>query len=100
MLKTVIGALAVAVTVPAAAAPAMDYETRVVRYDDLDLASSTGFDQLEKRIDVAARAVCGARAGMLVSPSELALTRACMVQAKAKAAKQVAALQPQATRGG
>lgn len=100
MLKTTIGALALAATLPAAATPALHYESRVVRFDDLNLASPAGFDQLERRIDAAARAVCGARAGVLVSPSELALTRACMIQAKAKAAKQVATLRPDGARGG
>lgn len=95
MFKTMIGALALAATLPAVAA-----ETRQVRYDDLNLATPTGVQSLERRIDGAARDVCGVTGARDVGPTTFVQDRACMAAAKAKAASQVAALQTGAARGG
>lgn len=96
MLKTLIGALALAAILPAAAAA----ETRAVRYDDLNLASSAGFDRLERRIDNAAREVCGAGSDYRESLILLAETKKCIADAKARAMAQVARLDTGAARGG
>lgn len=96
MLKTMIGALALAATLPAAAG-----ETRLVRYDDLNLASPAGMERLQRRIDAAARGVCGdENSRRVLGVAAQAGIRACMAEAKAKAARQVTALDPNQARGG
>ena len=97
MLKTLACALAVTAALPAAAAPLT--ESRVVRYDDLNLSSRAGIERLERRIDAAARSACGVTA-RLTSPGEFANTRACLAASKARAAQQVAALGRANARGG
>ena len=95
MFKTLIGALALAATLPAAAA-----ETRVVRYDDLNLANAAGIERLERRINNAARDVCGATSDYRESLVMLADTKKCIAEAKARAMAQVARLDIGAARGG
>ena len=95
MLKTLIGALALAATVPAVAA-----ESRTVRYDDLNLASAAGIERLESRINGAARQVCGARDDYRQSLMLQAETKKCIADAKARAMAQVARLEASAARGG
>ena len=96
MLKTMIGALALATSVSAVAG-----ESRVVRYDDLNLATPAGMERLERRIDSAARSVCRTpsteRVMGLAANAEI---QACIAAAKAKAAPQVAALGRAQARGG
>lgn len=94
MFKTVIGALALAATIPAVAG-----DRQVVRYANLNLASPVGIEQLERRIDAAARDVCGERAGR-TTLAEATATRQCIADAKARASRQVAALDTSPTRGG
>lgn len=102
MLKTMIGALALAATLPAVASDngALQQENRSVRYDDLNLSSAAGMERLERRIEVAARSVCGVRRASPTRPGEFTRGRACMAAAKARAAKQVAALDIVRARGG
>lgn len=94
MFKTVIGALALAAAIPAAAG-----DRQVVRYDDLNLASPVGIQILERRIDAAARDVCGKRAGR-TNLSDFTAAHQCMAEAKARAGRQVAALATSPARGG
>lgn len=97
MLKTLIGALALTATLPAAAA----VETRHVRYDDLNLTTAAGMERLERRIAGAARDVCtDDSTRRIIGLAETAQIRACMKQAKAKAAQQVAAVTTSQARGG
>lgn len=96
MFKTMIGALALAATLPAAAAA----ETRVVRYDDLNLTNPAGFERLERRINHAAREVCRANADYRQSLIQLPETKKCVAEAKARAMAQVARLGAGAARGG
>ena len=96
MLKTMIGALALAATLPAAAAA----ETRLVRYDDLNLASPAGFERLERRINHAAREVCRASSDYRQTLILLPETKKCIAEAKAGAMAQVARLDAGAVRGG
>ena len=101
MLKTLIGALALTAALPAAATTdAGQQESVIVRYDDLNLANPTGMERLERRINAAARQVCGVGSASRTRPGEFAQGRACMAAAKAKAAKQVAALEIAPARGG
>lgn len=102
MLKTLIGALALTAALPAAASSddASQPQSRVVRYDDLNLASPAGLARLERRIDTAARVVCGVGSNRLSRPGEFAQARTCMAAAKARAANQLAALGVTAARGG
>lgn len=96
MFKTLIGALALAATLPVAAAA----ETRVVRYDDLNLTTPAGIERLERRISGAARDVCGVGSNHRSSLIMLADTKKCIAEAKARAMAQVARLDTGATRGG
>ena len=78
-----LGAAAV-FAVPAAA------ETVDVKYADLDLATKAGQDQLERRIDSAARSACGmdkVRTGRLTPSTGV---RQCYQQTKASVHEQVA----------
>ena len=97
MLKTMIGALALAATLPAAAATT---ESRLVRYDDLNLSNAAGIERLERRITNAARQVCGVSGNHRESVAELAETQKCIADAKASAMAQVARLDTRAARGG
>jgi UrcA family protein len=94
MFKTIACVVALAAAVPAAA------ESRLVRYDDLNLSSPAGIERLERRIDGAARQVCGLRYDFRQSLIVQAATKKCMVEAKANAMAKVAQLETSATRGG
>lgn len=99
MPKTFAAALALTAgafaTLPAAAAP----DSRVVRYDDLNLASPAGVERLERRIEQAARSVCGF-SNSRTGPGEFAASRACLARAKARAREQMAAIDTDQTLGG
>ena len=99
MLKTITAALTLTVgafaALPATAAP----DSRVVRYDDLNLASPAGVERLERRIDQAARAICGF-SSTRTGPGELAASRACLAKAKARAREQMASIDADQTYGG
>ncbi len=96
MMKTIlIGTLALAATVPANA----QVETRVVRYDDLNLTRKAGMDRFGQRIRSAARAVCSVSTGR-VAVGEVARTRECVAKAKAGADRQVGALDRDTALGG
>lgn len=92
MLKSITCALALAASLPiAAAAAAEPVVTReVVRFDDLNLASPAGVKALERRIGNAARRVCGyneTRGFSFILPKEIST---CMNNALASARQQVA----------
>lgn len=94
MFKTMIFGLTVAASFPALAS-----ESRIVRYDDIDLSSPAGLEKLDHRIDIAARSICG-NGNFRASLAELADRRACVMDVKARAAQQVALLDKPASRGG
>ncbi len=99
MLKTLIGPVALAATL--AALPAAAEETRYVRHDDLNLATSTGQERLQRRIDDAARDVCiGGDPARMFGLAQSAQVRTCLEQARARAARQMAALAADKARGG
>lgn len=90
MLKSIACALALATSLPAAAAAEPVVKNEVVRFDDLNLATPAGVATLERRINAAARRVCDYPAsggfGRIV-PSEVF---DCMENARASARQQVA----------
>lgn len=94
MQQTITRALALAIAF--APLPAGAAESRIVRFDDLNLAAPAGTRQLARRIEAAARSVCGARESRPVSTSEFIQTRRCIADAKARAARSLAALVPRA----
>lgn len=96
MFKTILCVTALAVAVPAAAAA----DSRVVRYDDLNLASERGVKTLERRINAAAREVCGATYDYRQSLTIQAQTQKCMAEAKARAFSDLAARDIGVARGG
>lgn len=96
MIKTLISALALVATLPAAALAG----TRSVPYSDLNLSSPAGVERLERRIDSAARDVCGATSNYRESLALLADTKKCIAEAKARAMAQVARLDTGVARGG
>ena len=93
MLKPLVCVLALVAAVPATA------ETRLVRYDDLNLSSQAGIDRLERRINTAARQVCGAFHEPREAVDQKSATSKCMAAAKAGAMKQVAQLELRSVRG-
>jgi UrcA family protein len=71
-----------------------------VKYSDLNLASADGVAELERRIERAAKKVCGA--SRLPTGSRIADidARQCVAKAKASAAQSFAAALEQQRRGG
>lgn len=84
-------ALATGLAAPALAAPEVTTST-AVKYSDLDLATQAGQDQLERRIDSAARAACGLDSVRTDSRVASASARRCYEQTRTNVHKQVAEL--------
>lgn len=90
---------ALALTTPAFAKQA-DTETVAVRYSDLDLTTDAGRNELDNRLDKAAREVCGMnikRTGTRLSSRE---ARACYADARQILDRQFATLVQAGARGG
>jgi UrcA family protein len=91
-----------ALAAAAAATPALsadELEAVRVHYKDLDLATKTGRDELDRRLDRAARSVCGldeAKTGTRL-PSEAA--RRCLADVRARLDGQFAAVIGRQTQG-
>jgi UrcA family protein len=98
MLKTITCGIALAATALAAAPAAAD--SRVVRYDDLNLASEAGMKKLEQRINSAARAVCGSGHDYRQSLALQAGTKKCIAEARSRAFSDFAARTNDGARGG
>jgi UrcA family protein len=94
MMKALVTALGLVAAVPAAAS-----ETRIVTYDDLNLANPAGMARLEKRINSAARSACGASQSR-TGPGEFVASRLCVEKAKSDARAQVAEIEKDMARGG
>ncbi|WP_120076224.1 UrcA family protein [Aurantiacibacter odishensis] len=86
-----------------AAAPTMasaeDTQSVRVTYDDLDLSTQNGIEELERRIDRAARQICGnaERTGTHLRNRE---ARACVAETKERINEQFAQVVDSAQRGG
>ncbi|WP_349513514.1 UrcA family protein [Erythrobacter sp. NFXS35] len=104
-MKTLaIAAAAFGLACTAATAPAFATQSTTMAMDikvnDIDLETAKGQKILERRIDQAARAVCGVedvRTGTRIRSYE---ARACLKEAKTQARQQVAALVADRQRGG
>lgn len=102
MLKSTLAAAAVGLMLAAtpATAGSEDGHKLTVKYRDLDLSTAEGQKTLDRRIDQAAREVCGVgatRTGTRLPSSE---RKKCMTQARAVVKDQVAALIAEQQRGG
>lgn len=97
MTKTLASLAAIGLAFSAAAVQA---ETIAVPFADLNLATPQGQERLAKRVDSAARAVCGvneARVGTRIRDKKAI---ACFEAAKAKAHSQFAAAAEKNAKGG
>ena len=84
----------------ALSASAAQAETALVTYSDLNLDSAAGQKTLERRIEKAAREVCGQWAGGTRNLRSDMAARACFEKAKAGAGAQVASLVDDQALGG
>lgn len=87
-------------TTPAAGATPDDAHTAGVSYADLDLTTKDGRDELDRRIDRAAKEACGfteAQVGTRLRTSE---QRSCYRQAKRQLDRHLARVVEDAQRGG
>lgn len=78
-----------------AASPAIAGEPKqqmVIKYDDLNLSSEAGQKVLERRIEKAARDVCGLDRQQTGTRFKSRSAQKCYVEAKAKATKSFASL--------
>ncbi|MFA6218772.1 MAG: UrcA family protein [Erythrobacter sp.] len=100
-LALIVAAGAAGLAAPAAAIPANaePYSMRV-KYSDLNLATPEGLAHLERRIDNAARKVCGFERSVTGTRLRSPQVDACRENAKAKAMAHVAAVIKERTRGG
>ena len=95
--------LAAAALAAAAAMPAQARETASsieVRYDDLDLAGTDGQKMLKKRLEKAARTVCGINSPRTGSRLATPYARACYREARASSQRQFAQIMADNQRGG
>ena len=79
---------ATAFATPAAAEQAASV---AVRYADLDLSTSAGQAQLERRINTAARSACGMDEGTIGTRLTSREAQRCYAQAKTRMSEQIAA---------
>ncbi|MDG5748055.1 UrcA family protein [Qipengyuania sp. XHP0207] len=80
-------------------AQASDTQSIEVPFDDLNLASAAGQERLDRRIEAAARTVCGyeRRTGSRIIDHQ---TRTCLDTARASARAKVAEATSAFTKGG
>ena len=82
------------------AAPPVLAETAAVTYQDLDLSTQQGRDELDNRIDAAAKKVCGfgeVRTGSRMISGD---SRNCYKQARKELEQRIAALRQKKAAGG
>jgi UrcA family protein len=92
-------AAATVVAVPAAAEVA-DKNVAAVQYRDLDLATDAGREELERRLDKAARDVCGMSDVVTGSRIRSREARQCYAQARSQMTEQFALLVERQGSGG
>lgn len=101
MFKMLMTGAAAALALAAAPAHAEPQYTSVnVSYNDLNLASGIGQKRLARRVDSAARKVCGHYAASRVGLTERTRSTACYKKAKADALPRVAMLVERYAKGG
>jgi UrcA family protein len=97
--STILALAAATLAVPAIAAD--DAGSAVsVRYNDLNLASKAGQEELDRRLERAARSVCGLDAIRTGTRLRSAEARRCYREARATLDKQFASLVSNDARGG
>ncbi len=99
MQKIFVIAAAFGLALPAVSAQAEETSVRV-EYSDLNLASPRGQERLARRIETAARRVCGYHSRANASIIENNEARACYKRAKAGALTQFAAVVERRAKGG
>lgn len=100
MIKTAIFAAAAVCTVGLFSAPTAFAATMEVNYKDLDLATSTGQQQLQSRIEKAARSVCTVKSPATGTHLTSRVDRDCYRQAVAQVRDQVASAVDNSRLGG
>ncbi len=100
MFKTAIFAAAAVCTVGLFSAPTAFAATTQVSYKDLDLATTAGQQQLESRIDAAARSVCTIDRGTTGTILGTTVDRKCYKKAVAQVRSQVASAVENTRLGG
>lgn len=90
-MKRSIFAMAAAIGLVAAAQPAFA-ESKAISYSDLDLSTEEGMKELDSRIDLAAKNVCGFADDKFGSRMPSREARACYKEARADIAKRMAQL--------
>ncbi|RJY09553.1 UrcA family protein [Aurantiacibacter aquimixticola] len=83
-----------------ALASAQDQASVAVAYDDLDLSTLEGVAELDRRVDRAARRVCGVNETTLGTRLRSREARTCYVQAKRDFERRLASIMHDAQRGG
>jgi len=83
--------LAAALAALAVAAPAAAQSAVAVRYSDLDLSTTAGQAQLERRIHNAAREVCGMNEVTVGTRLNSTASQRCLAETKTRLHDQVAA---------
>lgn len=102
MLKTASITLAAALTLAGTAVAAQETDTRTtgVTYRDLDLSTAEGRAELDRRIDNAARQVCGVNERQLGSNIMTRESRTCYRSAKRELEQHFAQIIADNTRAG
>lgn len=103
-IKTAFGAALVLSAASASISPAfagdtMETQTAAVVYRDLDLSSEGGRDELDRRIDTAAKTVCG-DGRVTGTRIQSRGARKCVTDAKAQLNKRFAQIVQNASKGG
>ena len=94
-------ALAAAIGLALPAAPVLAQQQSVgVQYSDLDLSSPEGQETLDRRIDRAARNVCGAGDTDMGTRVKSSAVRSCVKNAKKQVRAQIAAKIEEERLGG
>ena len=99
-MKTSLALIAAAGLAVVAAPVAAANQSVTVEYKDLNLSSPKGQKILERRIDAAARQVCGADSTVTGTRIVSRESRACMANAKRQLAKKIASLVEDQRLGG
>jgi UrcA family protein len=88
--RAVVAAMMTAVAVPVAAAPEYSTARVTVDYKGIDLASASGRQELDQRVDGAIRAMCGSP--VFGTREEAAELGACRAEARAAVDPQLQAV--------
>ena len=97
-IKTGLAAALAASAMPAAPVSAAEGDSIAVRYADLDLSTADGVEELDRRIDQAARDVCGYGEFELGSRIPSRELRQCYRDAKRQLDRQFAQIVEEAQR--